>query len=211
MITVIPWATYAQGITDFYRKPNLSISKIGIGFRGGINYSIPTIVASEVGNPLPVPYMAGLVPRFGYYLGGHIYKELPSNQLILRIDITLQMKEVGASDKGRIFIKTKYYSLGVTPLVGLHITKKLTVFTGVEASIQLARDNPYPFTSGYLLEIGTTLRFNYSLGRFGAEIGYFRGFTPIDQSYAFRLPGSSATNNFYNQNLQAGLVFRLNR
>ncbi|GAB4036176.1 hypothetical protein [Spirosoma gilvum] len=204
-----PWTVYAQADSAFYRPFVRDYSTIGIGFRGGVNYSISTIVATEVGSPSPIPFIAGIVPQYGYYLGGSIYKNFSTKLFSLRLDATLQIKGFGSEYNGQIIVKAKYYYLGLAPLVGFHLTPKLSVFTGPEANLQLLRKDTYPFTSGYPLEIGTILRLSYAFGQFRAEAGYFRAFTPMDQSTAFRFPGSSAKNNFYNQNIQFGLLFDL--
>ncbi|WP_461127336.1 hypothetical protein [Spirosoma aerophilum] len=196
---------YAQQITDFYQKPNQSSKSIG--YRAGVNYSIPTVTAAVVSNSLTTSYLAGVNPQLGFFLGGFYLKELLPDRLTFRVDATLQMKGTEAMYNGKPVKKSRYYSLGLTPMVGIHLTNKLIAYTGIEANWQAGRQNAWG--KGHPFEVGTTLRFTYPIKEVKVEIGYFKGFTRFDTFEAYNFAGGPAINAFYNQNLQVGILFNL--
>lgn len=198
-----PWAVFAQGGSVFYRQSYQGDS--GIGFKGGVNYSFPTVTAAVVSSSLATSFLGGVQPRYGYYIGGFMYKDLAPDQLTFRLDATLQMKGIGSGYQGKTVLRARYYYVGLSPLIGVHLHKNLTVYMGMEANVLLAKQNPWGKT--YPFEIGTTLHVAYTLGAFSVEAGYFRGFTKLDRFELYNQPGGPAINDFYNQNIQLGLLY----
>ncbi|GAB3785788.1 hypothetical protein GCM10028818_48020 [Spirosoma horti] len=172
-----------------------------------MNYSTPSVTATPVRPPFITSYLSGVEPQFGYYLGGYLYKDLTPDRLTFRLDATIQMKSARAAYNGKTVFNASYYYLGITPLIGLRLTDRLTIYTGLEGSLQVARGKSWG--KGYPLELGVTARLTYDFGRFGAELGYFRGFTRIDRFEIGSIPGSPATNDIYNQHVLVGLTYRL--
>lgn len=203
-----PWVCFAQGVSDFYRQSYPS--KSGIGFRSGLNYSFPNITAAVVQSPNATSYLGGITPRYGYYIGGFFYKNLAPTQLIFRVDATLQMKGVGSRYLGKLVRKSRYYYAGLSPLIGVNLTNRLMAYTGIEANLLIARQNQWNDKS-YPIELGTTIRFTYNFGSFKAEIGYSRGFNKFDRFELYNLPGGPSINDFYNQNIQVGVIYNWTR
>lgn len=201
--------TYAQKGTEFYQEPSRVSS--GIGFRVGINYSVPAVTAAvmPVSGSLTTSYLEGVESKFGYYIGGYVYKYILPNQLAFRLDATMQMKALRAAFNSRTVANASYYYLGLTPLIGLHLTNRLIVYTGPEINLQVA--NQTPWGKGAPLEIGTTVRFTYTINKLAAEMSYFRGFTKTDRFEIYNLPGGPGINDIYNQNVQIGLIYQWNR
>lgn len=162
---------------------------------------------SPVRPPFVTSYLGGVEPQFGYYLGGFLYKDLTPNRLTFRLDATIQMKSARAANNGKTVFNASYYYLGITPLIGLRLTDRLTIYTGPEGSLQVAKGKSWG--KGYPFELGVHARLTYDFGRFGAELGYFRGFTRIDRFEIGGIPGGPGTNDIYNQHVQAGLIYRL--
>jgi hypothetical protein len=197
----------AQKASDFYRLPTRPSS--GIGFRVGLNYSTPSVTAAVVKSTMFTTFLGGVEPQFGYYLGGYLYKDLTPDRLTFRLDATIQMKSARAADNGKTVFNASYYYLGITPLIGLRLTDRLTIYTGPEGSLQVAKGKSWG--KGYPFELGVNARLTYDFGRFGAELGYFRGFTRIDRFEIGGIPGGPATNDIYNQHVLAGLTYRLSQ
>ncbi|GAB3028900.1 hypothetical protein [Spirosoma pulveris] len=200
---------YAQTEAEFYQQSSRVNS--GIGFRVGINYSVPAVTAAVVptSNSLSTSYLEGVESKFGYYIGGYLYKNIARDQLILRLDATMQMKALRAAYNNKTVANPTYYYLGVTPLIGLHLTNRLIVYTGPEINLQVARQTVWG--KGAPLEVGTALRLTYKISRFALEVGYFRGFTKIDRFEIYNLPGGPGINDIYNQNVQIGLTYQKSR
>lgn len=202
-----PWACFAQGVSDFYRQSYPS--KSGIGFRSGLNYSFPNLTAAVVQSPNATSFLGGVVPRYGYYIGGFLYKDLSPTQLTFRLDATLQMKGVGGIYMNKIVHRARYYYAGISPMIGVNLTNKLTIYTGVEANLLIANQNPWGKT--YPFELGTSLRLTYNFGLFRTEIGYSRGFNKFDRFELNNLPGGPVRNDFFNQNIQVGVLYNWTR
>lgn len=200
---------YAQE-AEFYSK-NQTARRSGIGFRVGTNYSSPTVTTAVDKRTNTTTTLAGVIPRFGYYISGFTYKDLIPNQVLFRLDATLQMKGVGAEYNGIPTVKASYYYFGLSPQVGLQLTNQFTVYVGAEANTLISKANPWGKT--YPLEFGGSIRFTYQIGHYGLEAGYFKGFTKYDSFVTSNLPGSagSSNNDFYNQNIQLGLFYKLSR
>lgn len=204
LVLFTPWASFAQGVKGYYQPEYPTQS--GIGFRAGTNYSFSTVTSAVVSNSAITSYLGGVTPRFGYYVGGFLYKDLAPARLTFRLDATLQMKGIGGSYMGKIVRKGRYYYAGLSPQIGVRLTDKLTVYSGVEANLLLAKQNSWGAT--YPFEIGSNLRVVHTFGTFRVEVGYFRGFNKVDRlELQTQLPGGSAINDFYNQNLQIGLLY----
>ncbi|AUD01521.1 hypothetical protein [Spirosoma pollinicola] len=204
------WAVFAQPDADFYKSTARQPTS-GVGFRVGLNYSKPAVTSAVVvASPsTATSYLGGVEPQFGYYIGAYLYHDLRPNQFTFRLDATVQAQVARAAYNGKTVANPSYYYLGMTPLVGLHLTNNLTIYTGPEVNLQVARRGSWG--KGYPLEVGVNMRFTYSFGRFGAEVGYFRGFTKIDRFELYNLPGGPAINDIYNQNMQAGILYKLGR
>ena len=207
LVVGIAGSAQAQKASDFYSLSTRPRS--GIGFRVGLNYSTPSVTAAVARPPLITSYLGGVEPQFGYYLGGFLYKDFSRDRLTFRLDATIQMKAARAAYNGNTVFNAAYYYLGITPLIGLRLTDKLTIYTGPDVNLQVSRGKSWG--KGYPLELGVNARLTYSFGRFGAEVGYFRGFTRIDRFEAGGLPGGPAINDIYNQHVQAGLNYRLSQ
>lgn len=201
----LPWIGFSQGVSDFYRQSYPSRSSIG--FRAGVNYSFPAVTAAVVRAPLATSFLGGIEPRYGYYVGGFLTKNITSTPLTFRLDATLQMKAVGSSYLGNIVRRSRYVYMGLSPQLGVNLTNKLTVYSGLEANLLVDRQNSWG--PAYPLEIGTALRFAYTFGAFRVEAGYFRGFNKFDRFELYGFPGGPGINDFYNQNLQVGLLYNL--
>ncbi|MVM33531.1 hypothetical protein GO755_26070 [Spirosoma sp. HMF4905] len=200
----IPSAMQAQSKTDFYRLSHQQRS--GFGFRMGLNYSLATVSDFYVNSSTPITSLGGVRPKSSYYLGGFYYKELIPNQLTYRLEANLQQKGVGSVDPvGKPVINARYYYLGVTPLIGLQLFNKLTIYTGPELNVLVAKTNSWG--KGYPLEIGLTARLSYTVGKIGIEASYFRGFTRYDQLKDSSPFGGPFEFDFYNQNAQLGLIY----
>lgn len=208
-ISCTPCAVFAQGVQEFYQttKP----LSHGIGFRAGTNYSYPTVTAAVDRRTNTTTTLLGVTPRFGYYISGFTYKDLIPNKVSFRLDATLQMKGVGAEYNGKATVKANYYYFGLSPQIGLQLANHLTIYVGAEANTLLGKMNPWGKT--YPLEVGGLIRFAYQFGHYGLEAGYFKGFTKYDSFETINLPGptSLSSNNFYNQNIQLGLFYKLSR
>lgn len=208
-ISCIPCAVFAQGIQEFYQttKP----SSHGIGLRIGTNYSYPTVTAAVDRRTNTTTTLIGVTPRFGYYVSGFTYKDIIPNQLSFRLDATLQMKGVGAEYNGRATVKANYYYFGLSPQIGLRLANHFTVYVGAEANTLISKMNPWGKT--YPLEFGGLIRFAYQIGNYGLEASYFKGFTKYDSFIVSNLPGpaGSSNNDFYNQNIQLGIFYKLSR
>lgn len=202
--------TYAQTETEFYSK-NQPARRGGIGFRVGTNYSSPTVTTAVDKRTNTTTSLAGVTPRFGYYISGFTYKDLVPNQVLFRLDATMQMKGVGAEYNGTPTVKASYYYLGLSPQIGLQLTNQFTVYVGAEANTLISKVNPWGKT--YPFEFGGVLRFAYQVGNYGLEAGYFKGFTRYDSFETINLPGPKglSSNDFYNQTLQVGLFYKLSR
>jgi hypothetical protein len=117
------------------------------------------------------------------------------------------MKSARAAYNGNTVFNATYYYLGVSPLIGLRLTDRLTIYTGPDVNVQIARGKSWG--KGYPLELGINARVAYSFGRFGVEAGYFRGFTRIDRFEAGDISGGPVINDIYNQHVQTGINYRL--
>lgn len=202
LVILTPWTAIAQGVTDFYQlKPGTGRNS---GLRAGINYSIP-VVTPKVG---PRPFqLVGVIPSYGFYIGESYYRYLLPDQLLFRLDATFQQKNAGAGVNGKLMNNANYYYIGITPLIGLHLTDNLLVYTGFDANLLIGKYRPWG--KGYPFEVGTSFRINYLVGRFGLEVNYFRGFTRFDRFELPAVPGEY--NDFYNQSIQVGLLYLWNR
>lgn len=205
LVTGVSGPLLAQKASDFYSLSARPSS--GIGFRVGLNYSTPSVTAAVVKPPFFTSHLGGVEPQFGYYLGGFLYKDLARDRLTFRLDATLQMKSARAAYNGNTVFNATYYYLGVSPLIGLRLTDRLTIYTGPDVNVQITRGKSWG--KGYPLELGINARVTYSFGRFGVEAGYFRGFTRIDRFEAGGISGGPVINDIYNQHVQTGINYRL--
>ncbi|QIP15356.1 hypothetical protein G8759_23375 [Spirosoma aureum] len=198
-----PWAALGQGVTDFYQ--NHSESERRYGFRAGVNYSYP--IASAEPRLIAIS-LAGLLPRYGFYIGGFYTRPIIKDQLSLRIDATFQQKGLKSRYiNGQINLIAGYYYLGINPQIGLHLTRNITLLTGIEFNPLIRTQNAWADTDP--LEVGLTFRLNYMFGRVGAEISYFKGFTRFAQAVT-QIAGAGPFD-LYNQSAQVGLVYKWGR
>lgn len=192
---IVPWAIFAQGTTDFYdnQKPRLN----GIVFRTGVNYSITRYSTT------PNVQLGNLEPRAGLYIGSFYYKDLAVNGLVFRADAIFQARQLGGVDKRGLSVReSKYYYVGISPLLGLRLATHLTAFVGPELNVQIGRNDT--FGRGQPIEVGAITRVVYAFRKIGVECSYFRGFSPYEQ---FTLFGDKF--DFYNQNWQIGITHTL--
>ena len=200
----VPWAVFAQGTPGFY-KPGRQAGS-GLGFRAGLNHSVATVTQYYLNSATFTTTLGGVKARNGLYVSGFYYKDLLTNQVAYRMETNLQLKQTGFVDaQGKPVYTARYYYVGLTPLLGLHLSNKLTVYTGPEINVLLAKAQAVG--KGYPLEIGITARLAYSFGNLGAEISYFRGFTKYDRLGDGGVTGTMYHHDFYNQNTQIGLVY----
>jgi len=198
-LMLTPWVSFAQGVTGL-DEHKLTLKK-GTAFRAGMNYSSPMVTAVVA---TPTLYVMGVTPGYGFYLGEFFYKDLIADKLMLRVDATFQAKGSTINDiNGRSLGHADYFYLGLTPQLGLHLANKLTAFTGVEVNKLVATKKSWGAV-GTSFELGTTIRLNYRIRQFAAELSYFRAFTRFD-----RLDGIQPEkyNDFYNKNVQFGLIY----
>ena len=199
-------AVLAQEKLKFYIKQHQSST--GIGFRGGINYSISTVTSDEVNPQSILSFLGGVRPQTGYYIGGFYYKDLSPNQLTFRMEATLQRKGVNSvSQNGVLIKKANYYFLGFIPILGLHLLDRFVVYTGPELNILLTKHDAWG--NSYPVEIGALVRFQYTIRRMGIEGSYFRGFTRYDRLEGGYILGGPSVHDFYNQNFQVGITYNL--
>ena len=204
----IHWATYTQGNTDFYQKKYQSKNELGL--RAGVNYSLSTVTNYYVNSSILITSLGGVRPKTGFYIGSTYSRDLATERILFRLDATLQMKGSNSVDlNGKSVYNARYYYLGLSPQIGLHITPKLTLTTGLETNLLVAKQMAWG--SGSPLEIGTVLRATYALGPFKAEVGYVRAFNRYDQLVGPPQPGGPSRFDFYNQNWQVGLIYNWHR
>ncbi|MBN8821017.1 hypothetical protein [Spirosoma sp. 48-14] len=200
-LVACPWEGFAQRTTDFYKRQTDQRSFIGL--RAGINYSHTAVRAYNVG-PL-----AGMRPFAGFYLGGFFQKNLQSD-LVYRLDANVQMKGVRVLNaSGNVGIRAKYYYVGFTPQFGIQLMRQLTMYAGPELNIMLAKHDEIGRNS-YPVEVGATVRLLYSFRTLGVEFSYFRSFTQYDFLTFGQTSTAGYRHDFYNRNLQVGLVYRFN-
>lgn len=200
----IPWASYAQENTDFYQKKYQSKNELGL--RAGVNYSLSTVTNYYGNNSTPTTVLWGVRPKAGFYVGSTYSRDLATDRILFRFDATLQTRGAGSIDlSGKSVINARYYYLGLSPQIGLHITPKLTLTTGLETNLLVAKQMAWG--SGSPFELGTVLRATYAFGPFKAELGYVRAFNRYDQLVGSALYGGPFIFDFYNQNWQVGLLY----
>lgn len=202
----LSWAIHAQERPDFYRKP----VKQGNGFmlRAGLTYTIPTVTTYYVNSSIPTSILWGVRPKTGFYVGGSYYTDLATNRLSLRFDGTLQQKSTKTVNPYNSYSATmSYYYAGFAPLIGLQLAGPLTIYTGPEVNLMIINKNAWGKVTP--LDIGPTVKCVYSFQKIKAEISYSRGFVQYDH-LDINLPGGPAKHDFYNQTLQAGLIYLLN-
>jgi|GEM_PF-2769375 len=202
VITFTSFGLKAQGVKDFYTIQPESPNHFAI--RAGANYSITTVSATLT--PFTT-HLMGVTPKTGFYVGGTYFKNIVSDKLSFRLDATFQNKGVASTYNGQLARTSSYYYLGVTPSLGLAIAKNVTMYAGVEVNQQIRSLNPWG--EGSPVEFGTSIRANYALGRWRAEVSYFKGLTKYNQ---LDLTTLGATKfYFFNQNVQAGLLYTIGR
>ncbi|WP_080057697.1 outer membrane beta-barrel protein [Spirosoma aerolatum] len=201
ILIVLSWDGFAQSGTDFYKyQPD---TRRFVGLRVGVNYSHTAVRAYNIG-PL-----AGMRPFAGFYIGGFFQKNLQSD-LVYRLDANVQMKGVRVlNTSGNVGIQAKYYYAGFTPQFGLQLMRQLTVYAGPELNIMLAKHDEIGRNS-YPVEVGATVRLLYSFRNLGVELSYFRSFTQYDFLTFGQASTAGYRHDFYNRNLQVGLVYRFN-
>lgn len=198
--------TFAQPTTEFFTKPYRQGN--GISVRMGLNYSMPTVTAYYINSSIPTSILWGVRPKAGFYLGASYYSDLLTNRLSLRIDATGQMKSTANIDlTGNLVLRSRYFYIGLRPMVGLQLTKQLTVYSGVEANLLTTSQNS--FGGAVPLNVGASLRCSYRIRSLGIEIGYYRGFTRYDRLNDFIGIGGAFQHDFYNQTLETGLIYYL--